>query len=87
MRFHAARLPLLIAFVLLLAGIAPGLAAQSSPRYDVLIRGGTVVDGAVILREAIAEYASVAGREVSPRIRMFSLIGVIEDRPGNLSDR
>lgn len=45
MRFHAARRPLLIAFVLLLAGIAPGLAAQSSPRYDVLIRGGTVVDG------------------------------------------
>ena len=46
-----------------------------------------MVDGAVIPREAIAEYASVAGREVSPRIRKSSLIGVIEDRPGNLSDR
>ena len=46
-----------------------------------------MVDGAVILREAIAESASVASREVSPRVRMPSLIGVIEDRPGNLSDR
>ena len=45
------------------------------------------VSRAVILREAIAEYASVAGREVSPRIRMSSLIGVIEDGPGNLSEQ
>ena len=45
------------------------------------------VSRAVILREAIAEYASVAGREVSPLVRMSSLIGVIEDGPGNLSEQ
>ena len=43
------------------------------------------VSRAVILREAIAEYASVAGRESTPFSRMSSLIGVIESGPGDLS--
>jgi len=45
------------------------------------------VSRAVILREAIAEYASVAGRESTPFARMSPLIGVIENGPGNLSER
>ena len=45
------------------------------------------VSRAVILREAIAEYASVAGRESTPFARMSPLIGVIEDGPGDLSEQ
>jgi len=45
------------------------------------------VSRAVILREAIAEYANVAGRESTPLARMSPLIGVIEDGPGDLSER
>ena len=45
------------------------------------------VSRAVILREAIAEYASVVGRESAPFARMSSLIGVIEDGPGDLSEQ
>ena len=45
------------------------------------------VTRAVILREAIAEYGRAAGREVSPFDRMSALIGVIQDGPGNLSER
>jgi len=45
------------------------------------------VSRAVILREAIAEYASVAGRESTPFSRMSSLIGVIESGPGDLSEQ
>jgi hypothetical protein len=45
------------------------------------------VSRAVILREAIAEYASVAGRESTPLARMSPLIGVIGDGPGNLSEQ
>jgi len=45
------------------------------------------VSRAVILREAIAEYASVAGRESIPFARMSPLIGVIQDGPGDLSEQ
>ncbi|MBK5257278.1 MAG: ribbon-helix-helix protein, CopG family [Vicinamibacteria bacterium] len=45
------------------------------------------VSRAVILREAIAEYAGAAVRESSPFARLSSLIGVIEDGPGNLSEK
>jgi hypothetical protein len=45
------------------------------------------VTRAVILREAIAEYGKAAGRAVSPAPRFASLIGVIENGPGNLSER
>ena len=45
------------------------------------------VTRAVILREAIAEYGRGAGRESTPFDRMSSLIGVIQDGPGNLSER
>ncbi len=45
------------------------------------------VSRAVILREAIAEYASVAGRESTTLARMASLIGVIQDGPGDLSEQ
>lgn len=45
------------------------------------------VSRAVILREAIAEYARVAGRESTPFARMSPLIGVIEDGPGDLSEQ
>lgn len=45
------------------------------------------VSRAVILREAIAEYAGAAVRDSSPFARLSSLIGVIEDGPGNLSEK
>jgi hypothetical protein len=45
------------------------------------------VSRAVILREAIAEYASVAGRASTPFARMSPLIGVIENSPGDLSEQ
>lgn len=45
------------------------------------------VTRAVILREAIAEYGKGAGRVVSPAPQFASLIGVIEDGPGRLSER
>jgi Ribbon-helix-helix protein, copG family len=45
------------------------------------------VSRAVILREAIAEYAGAGVRESSPFARMSSLIGVIDDGPGNLSEK
>jgi hypothetical protein len=45
------------------------------------------VTRAVILREAIAEYGKAAGREVSPASQFASLIGVIGDGPGGLSQR
>ena len=45
------------------------------------------VTRAVILREAIAEYGKGAGRAVSPAQQFASLIGVIEDGPGRLSER
>lgn len=45
------------------------------------------VSRAVILREAIAEYAGAAVRESSPFARLSSLIGVIEEGPGNLSEK
>jgi Ribbon-helix-helix protein, copG family len=45
------------------------------------------VSRAVILREAIAEYAGGSGREVAPAALLSSLIGVIEDGPGNLSEQ
>ena len=45
------------------------------------------VSRAVILREAIAEYARVAGRESTPFARMSSFIGVIEGGPGDLSEQ
>jgi hypothetical protein len=44
------------------------------------------VSRAVILREAIAEYAGAAVRG-SPVSRMSSLIGVITDGPGDLSEK
>jgi hypothetical protein len=45
------------------------------------------VTRAVILREAIAEYGKSAGRAGSPAPQFASLIGVIENGPGNLSER
>ena len=45
------------------------------------------VTRAVILREAIAEYGKGAGRAVSPTQQFASLIGVIENGPGRLSER
>lgn len=45
------------------------------------------VTRAVILREAIAEYGKGAGRAVSPAQQFASLIGVIESKAGNLSER
>jgi hypothetical protein len=45
------------------------------------------VSRAVILREAIIEYASLAGRESTPFARMSPLIGVIENGPGDLSEQ
>jgi hypothetical protein len=45
------------------------------------------VTRAVILREALAEYGKGAGRAVSPAPQFASLIGVIENGPGNLSER
>lgn len=45
------------------------------------------VTRAVILREAIAEYGKGAGRAVSPAQQFASLIGVIENGPGRLSER
>lgn len=45
------------------------------------------VSRAVILREAIAEYAGSAVRDSSPFGQMSSLIGVITDGPGNLSEK
>ena len=45
------------------------------------------VTRAVILREAIAEYGKGAGRESTPFERMSSLIGAIQDGPGNLSEQ
>jgi hypothetical protein len=45
------------------------------------------VTRAVILREAIAEYGKAAGREVAPASQFASLIGVIGDGPGGLSER
>ena len=45
------------------------------------------VTRAVILREAIAEYGKGAGREGTAFERMSSLIGVIQDGPGNLSEQ
>jgi hypothetical protein len=44
------------------------------------------VSRAVILREAIAQYAGAA-RVASPRSRLSSLIGVIEDGPADLSTK
>ena len=45
------------------------------------------VSRAVILREAIAEYANATARKSSPFEQMSSLIGVIDDGPGNLSEQ
>ena len=45
------------------------------------------VTRAVILREAIAEYGKGAGRAVSPAQQFASLIGVIDNGPGSLSER
>jgi hypothetical protein len=45
------------------------------------------VSRAVILREAISEYASATARKSSPFERLSSLIGIIEDGPGNLSEQ
>lgn len=45
------------------------------------------VTRAVILREAIAEYGKGAGRAVSPAQQFASVIGVIESKSGNLSER
>ncbi len=45
------------------------------------------VSRAVILREAIAEYARVAGRDSTPFVRMSPLIGVIENGPEDLSEQ
>jgi hypothetical protein len=45
------------------------------------------VSRAVILREAIAEYAGAAVRDASPFAQLSSLIGVIDDGPGNLSEK
>ena len=45
------------------------------------------VTRAVVLREAVAEYGRAAGREASPFDLMSSLIGVINDGPGDLSER
>ena len=45
------------------------------------------VTRAVILREAIAEYAGAAVRDSSPYGRMSTFIGVIGDGPGNLSEK
>jgi len=45
------------------------------------------VNRAVILREAIAEYAGASARASSPFARMSSLIGVISDGPGDLSEQ
>lgn len=45
------------------------------------------VTRAVILREAIAEYGKGAGRVVSPAQQFATLIGVIENGPGRLSER
>ena len=45
------------------------------------------VTRAVVLREAIAEYGRAAVREASPLDFMSSLIGVIDDGPGDLSER
>jgi predicted DNA-binding protein len=44
------------------------------------------VNRAVILREAIAEYASTRTGDSSPFAQMSSLIGVIDRGPGNLSE-
>ena len=44
------------------------------------------VNRAVILREAIAEYASTRTGDISPFAQMTSLIGVIDRGPGNLSE-
>jgi hypothetical protein len=45
------------------------------------------VSRAVILREAIAEYAGAAVRDASPFARMSSLIGIVDDGPGDLSEK
>ncbi|MEO8359608.1 MAG: CopG family transcriptional regulator [Vicinamibacteria bacterium] len=45
------------------------------------------VSRAVILREAIADYAGNAAADVSPLARLSSLIGVIDDGPADLSER
>lgn len=45
------------------------------------------VTRAVILREAIAEYGKTAGRTVSVAQQFSSLIGAIDNGPGNLSER
>ncbi len=45
------------------------------------------VTRAVILREAIVEYGKGAARAASPAQQFASLIGVIEDGPGRLSER
>ena len=47
---------------------------------------GKNVSRAVILREAIAEYAGAQKGASSPFARMSSLIGIITDGPGNLSE-
>lgn len=44
------------------------------------------VSRAVILREAIAQYAGAAVREASPLHRLSPLIGVIENGPKELSE-
>jgi len=44
------------------------------------------VNRAVILREAIAEYASTRTGDISPFAQMSSLIGVIDRGPGSLSE-
>jgi hypothetical protein len=45
------------------------------------------VSRAVILREAISEYAGAAVRDRSPYARISSLIGIIDGGPGNLSEQ
>jgi len=46
---------------------------------------GRQVSRAVVLREAIAEYAGGSGGKATPLSRLSSLVGVIEDGPRDLS--